>query len=244
MIRLPFLENAGLELAAISGKSDGDCGRHAADPDHRAAFLQQCGVSGEPLALVRQVHGTTVVVAGNDGPDAADGNVMDLGEADGLITRNPEVVLGIAVADCVPVWLYDPRTHAGGLLHAGREGTVSGICREGVRMLRKTFGTHPEQLLAVIGPSAGPCCYEISTEMAEKLRGDDFPVVGRHLDLWAANREILEKAGLNRHNIHVLAHCTICGGFFHSFRKDGGKERNLAVLRLGARAGIHGNPLM
>lgn len=241
MIRIPVLESVGVELAAISDLSDGDCGRHAGG---RAGYLDRCGVVNGSLALVRQVHGVRIALAGGPGPSSVEGAVMDLGEADGIITCHPEVVLGIAVADCVPVWLYDPRTHTGGLLHAGREGTVSGICREGVRKLHKTYGAQPEHLLAVIGPSAGPCCYEISTEMAAKLLADGFPVAGRHLDLWSANREILEKAGLNRHNIDVLAHCTICGGFFHSFRKDGGKERNLALMRLGARAGIHGKPLM
>lgn len=233
MMRFPLLETAGLELAAISGRSEGDCGRHAADPAHRAVFLQKCGVSSQSLALVRQVHGTAVAVADTCGPETADGIVVDLGEADGIITRQPDIVLGIAVADCVPVWLYDPRTHSGGLLHAGREGTVSGICREGVRLLGECYGAEPGNILAVVGPSAGPCCYEVSQEMAARLREGGFPLSGRHLDLWRANREILEKSGLNSHNIHVMAHCTICGGRFYSFRKDGGKERNLAVLRLG-----------
>jgi YfiH family protein len=229
MERFSLIEDAGAAVAAMSGVADGDCGRHG-DAEARARFLARCGAPPAPALFASQVHGVRILRV-----DAAAGAGESLaGEADGLMTDAPDAVLCVGVADCVPVWLFDPVTWSGALLHAGREGSAAGICAAGVRALQEAYGAQPGDLLAQIGPSAGPCCYEVSPEMAADYRGRDFPVQGRHLDLWALNTRQLVSAGVPPPRIAVSGECTICGDRFFSFRRNNSRERNLAVLRLGA----------
>ena len=226
MRKFPFLEQAGLRVAAISDLSDGDCARNATNPEACRDFLQRCDAPPQQLARVKQVHGVTILSV--DSP----ADVEDAPEADGLITCNPDVVLGISVADCVPLWLYDPCNSAVALLHAGREGTVAGIARLGVSAMVAQFCSRPEHLLAVIGPSAGPCCYEVSPEMAADLEKQGVAMRGRNVDLWGENTRQLLESGVVTAHVHAAAECTICGPGYHSFRREGGRARNLAVARL------------
>ena len=211
------LGRLGAAVAALSERSDGDGASHS---EERPALLARCGVPLEALATVRQVHGTVVV-------RAAPG---ERPEADGLITDAPGIVLGITVADCVPVFLWDPVRRAAGLLHAGRAGTRANIAAAGVEALREAYGSAPEEIVAVIGPSAGPCCYEVDEATAEDFQAGGLPAGGRLLDLWQANRRQLMAAGLKPERIAVDGYCTICGDAFHSYRAQGTAKRNLALL--------------
>jgi len=232
MERFPLIEDAGAAVAAISGMADGDCGRHG-DAEARARFLARCGAPPAPAFFASQVHGIRILRV-----DAAAGAGEFLaGEADGLMTDSPDAVLCVGVADCVPVWLFDPVTRSGALLHAGREGSVAGICAAGVRALQEAYGARPGDLRAQIGPSAGPCCYEVSPEMASDYRRRGYPVRGRHLDLWELNTLQLAGAGVRPGHMAVSGACTICGDRFFSFRRNNSRERNLAVLRLGGKRG-------
>ncbi len=136
------------------------------------------------------------------------------------------------VADCVPVYLLDPETGGGGLVHAGREGTYRGISPLAVEAMQREFGTKPTDLHALIGPSAGPCCYEVSPELAHAFAEAGLPVDGRHLDLWQANAQQLTAAGLSPGRITVSGICTICDGRFHSHRAQPNAGRNMALLML------------
>ena len=230
MIHLAVLERLGLAVAAISGTTDGDCASRPDTAVTRNAFLAQCGIAPEHLARARQVHGTAVHYA-NAGYLAAFSADMPQGwpAGDGLVTDVPGVAVGITVADCVPLWVFDPVRKALGVFHAGREGTVAGIASRGVMAMGDRFGCLSEHLHCVIGPSAGPCCYEVSEEMARELSSLGFPVSNRKLDLWESNRRQLAGAGVPAGQIYITGDCTLCGDAFHSYRKSGSVERNLAV---------------
>ena len=115
----------------------------------------------------QQVHGDRVaVVPGDTGPLAA---------TDGLVTGTPGVGLATFVADCVPVFLYDPVRRVAGIVHAGREGTCLDIGGKAIGVMREAFGCLPGDVRAVIGPSAGPCCYEVGVELAGQLASPGFP---------------------------------------------------------------------
>lgn len=233
MLRLSFLEEQGVALAAISDIRDGNCSARAESMADRRAFLECCGVSSGQLVYPKQVHGTRIIqVPPELVGRAALGAQTALGEADGLVTDIPGITLGVSVADCVPVFLFDPVRRAIALLHAGREGTQANIAGAGVRSLEERFGVHPENICAVVGPSAGPCCYEVSEELAAGFRAQGLPVTGRHLDLWGANRLELLEAGVPEKHIEITGHCTICGGGYHSYRAHATAKRNLALLRL------------
>lgn len=108
-----------------------------------------------------QVHGKDVaVVPGMETRMAGDGLPVVPG-VDGLITAAPGEMLGIYVADCGAIWFADRRTGAVGLLHSGKKGTELGILSEAVRLMGEKFGTHPADLVAVLGPCIRPPHYEI-----------------------------------------------------------------------------------
>lgn len=217
MLRFPALEDLGLSVAAMSEKSDGDCVEASA----RQRVCETLGITHERLALLTQVHGDTVLKAGSARR-----------EGDGQVTADPALPLGVLVADCVPVFLFDPLTRVASIVHAGRAGTYSGIVRNAVAMLEHSFGTRANDLRAFIGPSAGPCCYEVSEELARDFVDRGFPAERRYLDLWQANALQLEDCGVPTGQIAVAGICTICDGRFHSHRRNPDRGRNLAILAL------------
>ena len=86
---------------------------------------------------------------------------------DGLLTDEPGVTLVTYYADCVPLYFLDPVHRAIGLAHAGWRGTVAGMGIKMVEAMAHKFGSRPEELLAAIGPSIGPCCYEVDQPVAD-----------------------------------------------------------------------------
>ncbi|MBI5095702.1 MAG: laccase domain-containing protein [Candidatus Hydrogenedentes bacterium] len=238
MIRFPQLESLGVAVAAFSEKSDGNCGLRGVSNAagvlaSRRAVCRACGADEGRLVCAQQVHSPNVawVTADNAGAGAT---VWETGldATDGLLTQELGLPLGILVADCVPLYIVDPRRRVAGLAHAGREGTRADIAGRAVAELVLTAGANPDDLVALIGPSAGPCCYEVSPEIAAGFAEAGLPVRGRRLDLWEANVQQLADAGVPRNQIAVVGACTICDGRFYSYRAGDTTERNLAVLML------------
>ena len=228
MIHFPTLEQAGLRLAVMSDRQDGDCSNREEARPAVMAFLQKIGVTSDRLVRPRQVHGIHIANA----RDILESREKERLPADGVITNMPDVPLAIGVADCTPVLLFAPGVNAVAALHAGREGTFQNIAAAGVHALCDEYGCPPETLHAVIGPCAGVCCYEVSPELARRWRDAGLPAQGRCLDLQAANSIQLENAGVIRHNIHVVPHCTVCGGLFFSYRAGEISNRTLVVVML------------
>ena len=88
---------------------------------------------------------------------------------DALYTRDPNLLLGILTADCVPILLADTRTHAVAAFHAGWRGTLARIVERGVGTLRRDFGSRPQDLIAAIGPAIGPCCFAVGEEVLHEF---------------------------------------------------------------------------
>lgn len=233
MIRFDFLESHGASVAAISGKAEGDCGPNARSADARIAFLRMLGLDAATLVCPRQVHGDAVAcVSSSNAGKGALGLHHARAEADALITNVSGLTLGITVADCVPVFVVADGGRAAALVHAGRAGTLKEITHNAVRSLCSRFTLSAQDLYAIIGPSAGPCCYEVSAEMAAVFRAAAYPVYGRNLDLWEANRIQLLRAGVPKQHILLSDICTICSAHFFSYRTDHSLDRNLAVLTI------------
>ncbi|MBX7257154.1 MAG: polyphenol oxidase family protein [Candidatus Hydrogenedentes bacterium] len=234
MMRFPEYEALGVRVAAISDKSDGDCGFNARDGGAaRQRYFEQCGVSAESVVQAHQVHGNHVAVAGpGDGGRGTKRTDTAIPDTDALITATPGLALGIRVADCVPVYLFDPVRKAIGLVHAGRVGTMLDIAGATVTAMVQEFGTSPECLHALIGPSAGPGAYEVSQEMADEFTAAGLPVTGRFLDLWQANFRQLAASGIPENQISIVGECTITGGRFHTHRGHPDGQRNLGLLML------------
>ena len=195
---------------------------------NRSLFFGAVGVPLERLAVPTQVHGAAVLKVDRPGsyPDC-----------DGLLTDAQDVYLAISVADCVPVFLFDPVRRAVAAIHAGWRGSRLGILAAGLEAMRAQFGSSVRDLRAVIGQSAGACCYEVGEDVAGQF--DDRFVVrteGRkpHLDLHAFHLELLVGSGVPRAQIELLTACTICHPEqFHSFRRDGSRSgRMMGVIGL------------
>lgn len=177
------------------------------------------------MVLTKQTHTTNVRVV--TAADAGDGVVRErpYDDIDGLITDVPGLALGIFAADCVPLLFVDPVHHAIGASHSGWRGTVARMGEVTIRAMQSTYGTVPSDLICAIGPSICRDCYEISEDVAEHfmeafpghaseiLRDDGLNAAGEqkyHLDLWAANRIVLEEAGVPAAQISTTDICTNC----------------------------------
>lgn len=181
------------------------------------------------FARVRQVHGARAVRGDAPGPAAE--------EADVVVSRTAGVAACVSVADCVPVLLADPETGAVAAVHAGWRGTLARAAAVGVRALGAEAGAPPRRLLASIGPSIGPCCYEVSPDLAARFGAELGPEVVRRggrprLDLWAANVAVLRAAGLEPARVELLGRCTSCErDLFFSHRRDAGRTgRQMAFI--------------
>ncbi|MHB9028879.1 MAG: peptidoglycan editing factor PgeF, partial [Candidatus Latescibacterota bacterium] len=172
------------------------------------------GVTEDKIALMRQVHSAFVRVIDR-------GGAYD--ETDGLLTSTPGILLGVRVADCVPVLLHDPRKKAIGAVHCGWRPIASGILERTLERMACEWGAAPADVHAALGPSAGPCCYEVGPEVVERLHPS--AVQTRNGRLYAdLHTEIIERllsSGLQRANIEPIRECTICTeSLYFSHRRD------------------------
>jgi hypothetical protein len=191
--------------------------------DRAAAARQVAGALGlGGVAFCRQVHGNTVYRV------AAPGLA---GEGDGLVTDTPGLGVMCFSADCPLVLVADSASGAIGVAHASWRSTVKQVTTRLVEKLRDEFGCRPEDLVAGISPSAGPCCYRVGPEVLDAavrelglLAERFFRVSGGKFifDLWGANRQQLHAAGVPGANITTSGVCTICHNeTYPSYRAEG-----------------------
>jgi len=152
---------------------------------------------------------------------------------DACVTQRPGVALCIKTADCVPIFLLDPRRRVIGAVHAGWGGTALQISAKVIGVMVREFECHPADILAAIGPSIGPCCYEVDSRVYSAMCDHDgseefLRSTGRegkwNLDLPLANRYQLLGKGLMSEHIILSGYCTSCRpDLFFSHRRDQGK---------------------
>ena len=204
---------------------------------NRETLSAAFGVPEERFVTLRQVHGNRIIHLEKDGPGSP------LLEGDGIVTAREDLAIGIKTADCVPIFLVDPGSPAVGVVHAGWRGTAMGIVEEAVEAMKKAFSTDPAELVAVIGPAIGPCCYEVDEQVYRPLttrmgRDDFFRRRGREkwmLDLVKANNIQLVNAGVRARHVHAANLCTSCHrDVFFSHRGDKGmtgRQINFILIR-------------
>ena len=200
--------------------------------ENRRLFQAALGVSNLELIPLKQIHSDVIRVFPQPAAAPCKG--------DASATIRPGLLLAIQTADCVPILLVDPKTRAVAAIHAGWRGTLARITQKAVGRMHFEFGSKPADLLAAIGPSIGPCCYEVSADFVTKFTAQfadaadyfDEPRSGEEpnplqwlnmkppghqppprnvrLDLRKANRSQLMAGGLLAKNIYVRDLCTAC----------------------------------
>jgi YfiH family protein len=210
--RVLFTDRAAGNVSSVSG------GEAERGEEVRERLRARIGV--QRIARGRQVHGAVVArVTARDDP--AGGAIA---AADGQATALARLGVMVLAADCLPVALGSSRAVA--MLHAGWRGIAAGVIEEGARALRELGGAN--EIAAVVGPGAGPCCYSVGSEVHTALTG--APREGP-IDLRAIVRGRLLAAGVGE--VRDVEACTICDERFFSHRREGehaGRQAGVAWL--------------
>jgi YfiH family protein len=200
--------------------------------ENRKRFQSAIGGSDLTLVTMKQIHSDVIHTFRTQPSQPCKG--------DAAIANRPGLLLGVQTADCVPIMLVDPKQRAVAAVHAGWRGTLARIAEKTVGRMQLEFGSKPADLLAAIGPSIGPCCYEVAADFVSKFSAQfadavqyfDEPRSGEepnplqwlnmappghqppprnvHLDLRKANRSQLLGAGIRPQNIFISDLCTAC----------------------------------
>lgn len=193
--------------AAFGTIADGDL----MDPATRAGVAEGLGISDE-WAWMSQVHGAEVVQVTEP---------VIAGAADGLVTTVGGLPLAVRTADCVPVVIH--ASGAVAVAHAGWRGMAAGVVAATVDAVRRA-GQEPVR--AAIGPSIGPCCYEVGDEVIAAFdgRSDRTRQGTPSVDLWSEAERQLDGLAVWRSDL-----CTYCETGFHSYRADGTAHRQTSI---------------
>jgi YfiH family protein len=200
--------------------------------ENRKRFQSAVAAKGFSLVPLKQIHSDLIYNISSVLADPSHG--------DASITNIPDLLLSVQTADCVPVLLVDPKKRAVAAIHAGWRGTLARIVEKSVGRMQQEYGSKPSDLLAAIGPSIGPCCYEVGVELVSKFAaqfadaseyfdeprtgdepnpiqwltmkppGHQPPPKNVHLDLRKANVSQLKSVGVRAANIYVSDLCTAC----------------------------------
>jgi YfiH family protein len=145
------------------------------------------------------------------------------------------------VADCVPVILYEPERHVGAVIHSGWRGTAQAITVKVLQSLIANHGASAGHVCAVIGPSIGGCCYEVSDEVAAAV-AETVPGVPKaafsvmqengkpRIDLQQVIRHQLEAMGVAQ--LEVIGACTLCESNYLWSHRRGELGRQVGFLQL------------
>ena len=193
-----------------------------------------------------QVHGADVrVVETAEEAKPAENELGDTIYCDAIVSDAGGVLAGVKTADCVPILMGDPKTGAFAAVHAGWRGTLAEIGVVAVKRLAAEYKTLPQDLRVAIGASAGPCCYEVGSDVIDAFTskfkdGASLFTTTRPghalVDLLKSNRDQLIAAGVREDRIHLAPLCTMCRtDLFFSYRRE--KSLNGKVGRLMAVVG-------
>jgi len=187
------------------------------------------------VARMNQVHGNEVHVVTH-------ANAAIRPRGDGIVTAEPGVILGIFSADCVPILMIDSKRKIAGAFHAGWRGVIADIATAGVAAMTQ-LGAHASDTRVALGPSIGPCCFEVGQDLADRFAAEVAgarnhitagPQGKAHLDLRAIVADQLARAGIMASNGENVGPCTKCASDrFFSRRAAGGNTTGLQLSFVG-----------
>lgn len=212
----------------FSSKKDGNVGLHVGDnPLHVKANRE--GLSAflafQKIQFMNQVHGDRIVLI--------DENTSEAPYCDAMISNSRGIALGVMVADCVPILLWDEVSQSIGVIHAGRTGSALHISTKTVNAMQESFDVRAQNLRVYIGPCIRKCCYEVGKEAIQGLENVLHVKEGRYfLDLAKANKEEFLKVGVKEDSIEDVCVCTCCSKSHFSYRQHKNTGRFAGVIGL------------
>jgi polyphenol oxidase len=202
----------------------------------RENFLRVEGAMGvEKMVTSNQTHGDSIHIVDEEflvRAPTMHHHIFLAPQGDALVTSLHGVGLLIKIADCQAIFLVDPVREVIANVHCGWRGSVKDVPMKVVALLRDRFGSRPEDILAAISPSLGPCCAEFRNYV-EELPASFLPFQTKrpYFDFWAITRWQLIESGLRPEHIEAANRCTVCeSGDFFSYRGEKAAGRNAAVL--------------
>lgn len=204
--------------------------------DNRKNFLNKSGIDYHNLVCASQVHGSQIRYAQEE--DRGKGGLSydsSIPDTDALITDKRNLALAIFTADCLPIFLYEPKKPAIGLIHASWRSSKENLTSKTVQLMKKLFNIRSEDLYVGFGPAIRKCCYEVGEEFGKFF---SFGLSKRngsyYLDLAGINKKQLLDLGVSKASIFDSGICTSCQNKeFFSYRKEGRKSgRMISVITL------------
>ena len=214
----------GVSSGKISGLNLGfRCGDNPDSvTENYKLVAKDMGFPFERITAGRQTHSANIRIITNEDAGKGVSRESEMQDVDGLVTNVENLPLVVFYADCVPILLADEESGVVAAVHSGWRGTVSEIAGKAVEIMKNEFSARPENIKAAIGPSIGKCCFETGPEVASQfdkqlvLQNNDGKFF---VDLWEANKMILQKSGVREENIDVLELCTVCNSdMLYSYR--------------------------
>lgn len=196
---------------------------------NRALLLEK--TSCDEICTAKQIHSANISIVEN--------NKYFYDETDALISNIENSIMLLNFADCVPIILYSPKDNVGAIIHAGWRGTALNIAFLSAEKIIDNFNIKPSNIIALIGPSIGKCCFETDYDVFDKLildRLDKSLYIEKngkyYIDLKLLNKNQLVKAGIQ--NIDICDYCTCCmSDIFFSYRKEQGiTARHSAIVKI------------
>jgi YfiH family protein len=194
---------------------------------NRRIFFDKLGIGEAQFASSYQVHGDKVQL------------VWEAGRTEGfdaLVTNQPNVFIGVTVADCTPILIYDAKNQAVGAVHAGWRGTVAQIVSKTLQTMQQAYDTQPAHCYAYVGTCIDECSFEVGEEVAEQFEGNfkrfDTTLEKYLIDLKKANVAQLEACGVPTSQIEISPYSTVTHNEdYFSYRLEKGQTgRMLAVI--------------
>lgn len=203
-------------------------------------FALAVGLNYENLVISDQIHGDDIKVIRNEDKGKGYLKQRDYSGVDGLVTNVPNIPLMAIFADCVPIFFVDTVKKIIGICHAGWKGTKLRIGKKTVQTMINMYSSKPDEIVAVIGPSIGKCCYEVDDVVVGQFNKNFTNISnfifskgkGKYqLDLCEANRIVLNEIGIPNKNIVISNLCTGCNlDLFYSYRKDKGNTGRMGAI--------------
>ncbi len=198
----------------------GDSPRHVAMC--RASLCAQLGITENQLILPYQTHSDKVAVIDSKFQQLSDEErYKALQGIDAVVTALPHICIGVSTADCIPVLLHDEKRNIIAAIHAGWRGTVAGIVKKSIEVMKRCYNSCAHDIRAIIAPGISIDAFEVGDEVYEEFRKAGFameqiakryPTTAGgekwHIDLWEANSLLLQQCGVAREKIHIAGVCT------------------------------------